>query len=564
MTIGDRVWVDANGNGVQDGGEQGLAGVTDLGRDAGLYIPPKIGGTVSLDLPPGICDYKRPDAVFAGVTVELRDADGRVVRTTATGSDGTYLFENLVPGTYSVAFVAPAGTHFIKGVPESGLRGSIATVSGDAFTHVDAALSHLTRTIFDQPPTVLTSSNAYDANTAVNIPFEGAGHTNLNAPGSYVVGGHGGLTASSNQAGQYIIGGAGDNLLHGGSNGATLGGNVLVGGAGNNAFEATSGNDIVLGGCGANNMQGLGTVGAGAPRGLAGFDILVGGLSADVVEGNNSTAVMLGGGGGDQIHGDGTIIGGTNDGTISHADGVFSNFRIGDHLEGGGAANTFVYQKGDGVHWIENYHPGQGDSLQIYGYAAPTATGTVNGFTVLYFGPDDALVFNSAAPTENVTYFAHQDSAPGAYGRWAPLPPTLLAAAVTLYTGTQGDDIAIGSSSGNALDNQITGNALPNWLMGQAGSDTLEGLGGGDVLHGGSGADSFVSGRGTGQDVVGDFTLGEDRLLLKGFGLASFADVEAHMTEANGSTIIDLGQGDGIRLHGVANAALTAADFLYA
>ncbi|MBL6076709.1 carboxypeptidase regulatory-like domain-containing protein [Belnapia sp. T18] len=865
VTIGDRVWVDANGNGVQDSGEQGLAGVTvtlvneltgeaitqttdasgnylftglrpgnyheifsaptgyvvtragagtgatdsdpdgggfgesfflgsggsSLTHDAGLYIPPKIGGTVSLDLPPGICDYKRPDAVFAGVTVELRDAVGHVVRTMTTGSDGTYLFENLVPGTYSVAFVAPPGTHFTKGVPESGLGGSIATVSGDAFTHIDAALSHLTGTIFDQPPTVLTSPWAYDANTAVNIAFEGAGQTNLNAPGSYVVGGHGGLTASSNQAGQYIIGGAGDNLLHGGSNGATLGGSVLVGGAGNNVFEATSGNDIVLGGCGTNNMQGLGTVDASAPRGLAGFDILVGGLSADVIEGNNSTAVMIGGGGDDQIHGDGTIIGGTNDGTISHADGVFSNFRIGDHLKGGGAANTFVYQKGDGVQWIENYHPGQGDSLQIYGYAAPTATGTVNGFTVLYFGPNDALVFNSVAPTENITYFAHQDSAPGAYGHWAPLPPTLLATAVTAYAGTQGDDIAVGSSAGtsfhggggdnlliggagndtfhggagnttfignggtdlyiggtgndlyhlnaageaiveqvnggqdmvvsgfsitlatnvenliltrgagnlagtgnaagntlvgneggnvlrgmagndtlqghagsdwlqggegddsleggigtdqlsggtgndrlngasgqgdadiliggagddtyivdsasdliseaagggidtviaaftapayalgaelenlvlggavrtgngNALDNRITGNALSNWLVGQAGSDTLEGLGGGDVLHGGSGADSFVFGRGTGQDLVGDFTAGEDRLLLEGLGFSSFADVQAHMTEVSGSTVIDLGQGDGIRLHGVANAALTTADFLYA
>ena len=865
VAIGDRVWVDANGNGVQDGGEPGLGNVTvtlvneltgqsvsqqtdasgrylftgllpgqyhevfaapagyvftrtgagtaatdsepdgsglapgfflpsggaDLSHGAGLYIPPKIGGTVSLDLPPGICDYKRPEAVFAGVTVKLLDAAGHVVQTAATAGDGTYLFEGLVPGTYSVEFVAPAGTHVTRGVAATGLSDAIATVSGDAFTHVDAALGHLTGTIFDQPPTVLTSSNAFDANTAVNIAFEGAGQVNLNAPGSYIVGGHGGLTASSNQAGQYIIGGAGDNLLHGGSGGATLGGSVLVGGAGSNVFEATSGNDIVLGGCGANNMQGLGTVAAGAPHGLAGFDILVGGLAADVIEGNNGTAAMIGGGGNDEIHGDGTIIGGTNDGTVSYADGVFSNLRIGDHLKAGGAADTFVYQKGDGVQWIENYHPAEGDSLQVFGYAAPTAVGTVNGFTVLYFGPNDALVFNGPAPTENISYFGHQDSAPGAYGHWAPLPPTLLTTAVTDYTGTQGDDIAVGSSAattfrggdgdnlliggvgndtfhggagnttfignggadvyyggsgndlyhlggpgetiveqanggqdmvvagfsltlaanvenlvlahgagdlvgtgnasdntlagnegdnilsglagndtllghagndwlqggagddsldggtggdqltggagndtlngasgggegdvliggagddtyvvdsladvvseaagggidtvvaafagpayalganlenlvlagtvrfgtGNGLDNHITGNAQANWLIGQEGSDTLEGLGGNDVLFGGEGADAFVFARGTGQDLVGDFTAGTDRIVLKGLGLAGFADVAAHMTEVNGSTVIDLGEGDGIRLNGVANAALTAADFLYA
>ena len=36
------------------------------------------------------------------------------------------------------------------------------------------------------------------------------------------------------------------------------------------------------------------------------------------------------------------------------------------------------------------------------------------------------------------------------------------------------------------------------------------------------------------------------------------------MAEANGSTVIDLDGGDSLRLNGVANAALTAADFLYA
>ncbi len=118
--------------------------------------------------------------------------------------------------------------------------------------------------------------------------------------------------------------------------------------------------------------------------------------------------------------------------------------------------------------------------------------------------------------------------------------------------------------TGNALDNHITGNGQANWLMGQDGNDTLEGLGGNDVLFGGEDADAFVFARGTGQDLVGDFTPGTDRIVLKGFGLGGFADVAAHMTEVNGSTVIDLGQGDGIRLNGVANAALTAADFLYA
>jgi len=53
--IGDRVWSDANGNGLQDGGEAGIA----------------------------------------GVTLELLDAAGSVVATTTSGSDGDYLFTNV-------------------------------------------------------------------------------------------------------------------------------------------------------------------------------------------------------------------------------------------------------------------------------------------------------------------------------------------------------------------------------------------------------------------------------------------------------------------------------------
>jgi protocatechuate 3,4-dioxygenase beta subunit len=63
--IGDRVWDDANGDGVQDGGEAGLE----------------------------------------GVTVELVDGDGNVVDTQVTDANGNYLFEHVVPGTYTVRVV---------------------------------------------------------------------------------------------------------------------------------------------------------------------------------------------------------------------------------------------------------------------------------------------------------------------------------------------------------------------------------------------------------------------------------------------------------------------------
>ncbi|MEO8606576.1 MAG: SdrD B-like domain-containing protein [Chloroflexota bacterium] len=68
-TLGDFVWLDNNDNGVQDGGESGVS----------------------------------------GVTVNLLNGSGTVIGTTTTDSNGKYLFDNLIPGTYAVEFVPPAG-----------------------------------------------------------------------------------------------------------------------------------------------------------------------------------------------------------------------------------------------------------------------------------------------------------------------------------------------------------------------------------------------------------------------------------------------------------------------
>ena len=71
-TIGDRVWIDANGNGVQDADEAGLS----------------------------------------GVEVTLKDANGNPVATKTTDGNGNYLFTDVVPGTYTVVFTAPANWTF--------------------------------------------------------------------------------------------------------------------------------------------------------------------------------------------------------------------------------------------------------------------------------------------------------------------------------------------------------------------------------------------------------------------------------------------------------------------
>ncbi|MEZ4675057.1 MAG: SdrD B-like domain-containing protein [Caldilineaceae bacterium] len=63
--IGDRVWYDDNRNGMQDGGENGVA----------------------------------------DVTVELLGSNGQIIDTTTTDPSGYYSFTNLIPGDYSVRFI---------------------------------------------------------------------------------------------------------------------------------------------------------------------------------------------------------------------------------------------------------------------------------------------------------------------------------------------------------------------------------------------------------------------------------------------------------------------------
>ncbi len=111
-SLGDYVWLDADGDGLQDGSEVGIA----------------------------------------GVTVELLDAFGAVLATTTTAADGSYLFDQLAPGTYAVHVLAPAGLSFtaqdqgmndaIDSDVDPGTGQTIATtlVSGESDLTWDAGL----------------------------------------------------------------------------------------------------------------------------------------------------------------------------------------------------------------------------------------------------------------------------------------------------------------------------------------------------------------------------------------------------------------------------------------
>ncbi|MEJ8858748.1 SdrD B-like domain-containing protein [Variovorax robiniae] len=121
-SIGDRVWLDANGNGIQDAGEGGVAGITVMLKTAG------------------------PDGVFGtGDEWELRQV---------TGADGKYLFTGLEAGNYRVWFSNPGGDYVFTKADQGGNDALDSDVSsngraiaatrlaaGQDITDVDAGLT---------------------------------------------------------------------------------------------------------------------------------------------------------------------------------------------------------------------------------------------------------------------------------------------------------------------------------------------------------------------------------------------------------------------------------------
>ena len=77
-------------------------GGTNLTVDAGFYLPASLSGYARCDAN-GNGVVETEDTIrIAGVTVRLLDALSNVVATAVTGSDGSYVFNNLVPGAYTV------------------------------------------------------------------------------------------------------------------------------------------------------------------------------------------------------------------------------------------------------------------------------------------------------------------------------------------------------------------------------------------------------------------------------------------------------------------------------
>jgi Ca2+-binding RTX toxin-like protein len=102
-------------------------------------------------------------------------------------------------------------------------------------------------------------------------------------------------------------------------------------------------------------------------------------------------------------------------------------------------------------------------------------------------------------------------------------------------------------------------------LSGGDGKDRIIGGLGSDYLYGNAGPDTFVVTSNAQLDAILDFeTSRTDRFDLSAIaGIDDFADVQAIASEVNGSTILDLGNGNLLMLYQVPLAALSAGNFIF-
>lgn len=180
-------------------------------------------------------------------------------------------------------------------------------------------------------------------------------------------------------------------------------------------------------------------------------------------------------------------------------------------------------------------------------------------------------------PIPGVVSAIHLHNAPA--GQNGPVvQDTLVDAGATLDviepispTGVVGDDVienqietdvlssienVIGSDDGDV----IIGSDADNALSGGAGDDLLDGQGGDDLLLGGEGADIFSFAPGDGNDIVGDFELGIDKIRLTDFG-PDF-DLSSAVSQDGADAVLSFSSDASVRFEGIDSAQLTEDDFI--
>ena len=347
--------------------------------------------------------------------------------------------------------------------------------------------------------------------------------------------------------------------------------NVLNGGDGNDTLIGGLGNDTLTGGAGADTfvLASYDTTGAQfdvitdfsisegdridlGPNGAASFAA----LSRMVLRTNASGDAYLAAAWGDTMQH--LTLTGVSASSLTASQFIFDTSGTVRNITGsngtdvlfGGLGNDTI-SGGDGMNFIaadagdDILIGGNDTDLMDGGTGADTMTGYKGNDTYFVDNVGDIVVENDVAGGLDLVRSTISFSLTG----------TASAVEMGRLEGTANINL-----TGNSLDNSLTGNSGNNVLDGGSGNDVLSGAGGADTLiggvgndtlSGGIGADVFVFAGTINRDTVTDFSVTEDRLDLRSFGIDTAAELAPFAANQGTNVVIDLGSGNVVVINNI-------------
>ncbi|QAU34865.1 calcium-binding protein [Janthinobacterium sp. 17J80-10] len=233
----------------------------------------------------------------------------------------------------------------------------------------------------------------------------------------------------------------------------------------------------------------------------SGVDAIYGADSGEVIQGLGGNDSLYGMGGNDSLRGDegdDILEAGNGNDKLDGGDGN-------DTLSGGIGDDIYLFRRGDGADTIvENANAaGNVDTIQYDASVAVDDIQVTRGFTDLYLtlaGTNDRITLQSWFNSDE-NKIERVEFVDGTVWSGADMN-----ARIIVPVGTIGDDVLIGTDSGNAMQ----GAEGRDLLYGMEGNDTLDGGAGDDNLEGGAGNDTLNGG--DGDDNLGG-SVGNDMLI---------------------------------------------------
>lgn len=255
--------------------------------------------------------------------------------------------------------------------------------------------------------------------------------------------------------------------------------------------------------------------------GLEGNDILIGAGGNDLIEGSDGNDQLQGNAGDDYIDGgsgDNLLDGGVgNDYLIGGDDNDVLDGGAGrDYLAGGNGANSYLFQQGTGLDFIQARTADGLDDTIIFGDGITTADLEVQlGNQFWDFDAQDykyaTLVVGTGEDTFQIEISGWEDVSQSSVRRFLFSDGTELTLDQVIALndggivgdqyGDEGSNHLDGSNAddymyGNDGDDTIQARANDDYVNGGSGNDTIDGGSGNDLLYGNSGNDIILGGKG--------------------------------------------------------------------